>query len=183
MNYTYIHIHIYEEKSYVEHNHADKNISKSEMKYEIKEKGVVGLRCSRVVGMVERMKEWKKVEDPRHLYYSKSICYVLPDPRSESASCPCKLPASPLSEGLEYGWGVAYSEEYNIGFKQPQWVCEGSLPAVLWLDKDIVVFPSYAELGEDQQFSEFVNKIGNKREGIDVLDHVAVEILVVLVGA
>ena len=54
-----------------------------------------------------------------------------------------------VHEGLEHGWEVAHSEEHDVGFEQPKWGGKGGLPAVLWLDENIVIFPSYIKFGED----------------------------------
>ena len=42
---------------------------------------------------------------------------------------------------------------------------------------------SYIKLCEDQSSLEFIEKFGDKTQGISVLDCMAVEVLVVLVGA
>ena len=53
---------------------------------------------------------------------------------------------------------------------------------VLQLDEDVVISLSYVELCEDQQSSEFVNEVRNEGEMVGVLDHMAIEIPVVLAG-
>ena len=55
-----------------------------------------------------------------------------------------------VHEGLEHGRRVTHPEKHDVEFKQPKWGGEGGLPIVLWLDEDVVVFPSYIKLGEDQ---------------------------------
>ena len=104
-----------------------------------------------------------------HVNYQSTLC----DVNSEEI----------IHKGLEYGWGVTHSEEHDIGFEQPKWGGEGSLPTVLWFDEDVIISPLYIEFGEDQWSSEFIDKIRDKEEEIGILDCMAVEVPVVSVGS
>ena len=50
---------------------------------------------------------------------------------------------------LEGGGGVAKSEEHYCGLIEAEGGGEGRLPAVFWVDEDVVVSPADVEFGED----------------------------------
>ena len=50
----------------------------------------------------------------------------------------------------------------------------------LWFDENVVISPLYIELGKDQRSSEFIDKVRDREKEVGILDHVAVEILIVL---
>ena len=60
---------------------------------------------------------------------------------------------------------------------------ESGLPLVAFLDTDVVVSPSYIELGKDLGVLEFVDEVRDQREGVCVSDGVFIEVTIVLAGS
>ena len=88
-----------------------------------------------------------------------------------------------IHESLERGRGVGEAEEHDSGFEEPLMGDEGGFLLVSVLDTDIVVSPSYVELGKDLGVSEFIYEVGDEGEGIGVTNGMFVKISVVLAGA
>lgn len=62
-----------------------------------------------------------------------------------------------IHELLKGCWGVGLAKEHDHWFKESFVGDECSLPLISLPDSNIVVFPSYIELGEDASILEFVN--------------------------
>ena len=60
---------------------------------------------------------------------------------------------------------------------------ESGLPLVAFLDVDIVISPLNIKLGKDFGVFEFVNEVGDQREGICISDGVFIEVAIVLAGS
>jgi len=88
-----------------------------------------------------------------------------------------------IHESLERGGGVGETEEHDGGFEEPLMGDEGGFPLVSVLDADIVVSPSYVELGEDLGVSKFIDEVGDEGKGIGITNGMFVEVAVVLAGA
>src|SRR5882757_10028159 len=79
-----------------------------------------------------------------------------------------------------YSRAVSETEEHHQRFKESSVGAECSLPFITFLDMDIVVPPSDIKLGEVSCASETIDKVGNERKRIDILDSLCIECLIVL---
>ena len=86
-------------------------------------------------------------------------------------------------ESLEHGGRICHAKEHDCRFIEASVSNESGLPLVAFLDSDIVVPPMNIKLDEDLGVFEFVNEIGDKREGVCISDSVFIEISVVLAGS
>ena len=68
-----------------------------------------------------------------------------------------------IHECLECWWGATESKKHHRWFKQPQRRNESSLPLIPFFDPDVVIPPSYVELGKEGKLAKVVNEIGDKR--------------------
>ena len=59
---------------------------------------------------------------------------------------------------------------------------KGSLPLVSVLDMDVIISPADIKFGENLCSLEFINKVGDKWEGVCITDCVFIDIAVVLTG-
>ena len=75
-----------------------------------------------------------------------------------------------VHEPLEHGRGIHESKEHNHGFEKPFVGNKGSFPLVSVFDLDIVVSPADVELGENFCSFELVHEIGDKGEGVGILN-------------
>jgi hypothetical protein len=85
-----------------------------------------------------------------------------------------------IHESLKCGGRVGEAKEHDSGFKEPLMGDEGSFPLVSILDADIVVSPSYVELGEDLGVSKFIDEVGDKGKGVGITNGMFIEVAVVL---
>ena len=90
-----------------------------------------------------------------------------------------------VSEGvvhklLEYGGGVAETEEHDSGFEKSLVDDEGSLPLVAVLDLNIVVLPVNIELGKVVNIFQLVHKVGDEREEVGIMGGMFIEVVIVL---
>jgi hypothetical protein len=85
-----------------------------------------------------------------------------------------------IHHGLEDGWAVSETEEHHQRFEESSVGAECSLPFITFLDTDIVVPPVDIKLGEVACASETIDKVGNERKRIDILDSLCIECAIVL---
>ena len=85
-----------------------------------------------------------------------------------------------IHEPLKHGGGVGKSKEHDGGFEESLMGNKGSSPLVSILDADIVVSPSYVELGEDLGVSKFIDEVGDKGKGVGITNGMFIEVAVVL---
>ena len=88
-----------------------------------------------------------------------------------------------IHESLECSGEVVKTEEHDHGFKEPLVGDESHLPLVSVLNANIVVSPSNIKLGKVPGIFEFVDKVGDEREGVCITDGILVQIAVILTGA
>jgi hypothetical protein len=88
-----------------------------------------------------------------------------------------------IHESLKSCGGVGKSEEHYRGLEETFVGNKGGLPLVSVFDSDIVISPLDIELSERLGISEFVDEVGNEREGIGIVNSVFVDIPVVLAGS
>ena len=81
---------------------------------------------------------------------------------------------------MESWRGVALSKEHDKGFIEAKGGGEHSLPFISFLDTDVVVPPSDIHFGEILGSFQFVDEGGDEGEWVSILDHVFIEILVIL---
>ena len=67
-----------------------------------------------------------------------------------------------IHECLEGGWGVAEAKEQDSGFKESHQGDKGCFPLILFSEADVVVSPSYVELGEYGGILHVVNEFQDK---------------------
>jgi len=77
---------------------------------------------------------------------------------------------------------VALAKEHYGRFVEPVRSSESSLPLVGLLDSNIIVSPSNIKFREIMAVFESIDEIGDTRKGVSVLNHVRVDILIVLAG-
>jgi len=87
-----------------------------------------------------------------------------------------------VHEHLKGRWRIALAKEHHRRFIKPIKSSESDLPLVSLLDLNIVVPPLDIRFGEILEMLESVNKVGDTREGINVLDGVGIDVVVVLTG-
>ena len=71
--------------------------------------------------------------------------------------------ADMVHERLEGGGCVGETEEHDCWLIQPKGSDEGCFPLVLFSQSDIVVSPSYVELGKESRVFHIVDKFRNER--------------------
>jgi len=81
---------------------------------------------------------------------------------------------------LEGGRGVTETEEHDDGFIEARCGNKGCFPAVIRMDKDVVVSPSDIDLGKIFRGVELVEEWRNQWEGICVSDHFSIEGAIIL---
>ena len=81
---------------------------------------------------------------------------------------------------LEGSRGVAKSEEHDGGFEGSAMAYESGLPFVPFLYTDIVVSPTEINLSEILQALELVDKLGDEQDGVVVLNHMFIQIPIIL---
>ena len=85
-----------------------------------------------------------------------------------------------VHEALKGCWGVHHSKEHYHGLEKPSVGGKGSFPLVSIFDAYIIISPSYIELGEEFCSLEFVEEVRYQQEGISIVDHVFVQVPVIL---
>src|SRR5882762_8703340 len=75
-----------------------------------------------------------------------------------------------IHHGLEGGWAVSETKEHHQRFRESSVGAECSLPFITFFDTDIVVPPSDIQLGEVSCALEMIDKVGNERKWIGILD-------------
>ena len=81
---------------------------------------------------------------------------------------------------LKCGRSVTEPEEHDSGLEQSHGGDKGSLPLVLLLDVDVVVFPSNVEFGKQGGFFHVINELRNEGERVGISDCVGVQVAVIL---
>ena len=81
---------------------------------------------------------------------------------------------------LECRWGATESKKHHRWFEQPQRHNESSLPLITFFDSNVVIPPLYVEFGKEGKLAKVVDKVGDKRQGVCVLDCMFVKITIVL---
>ena len=77
---------------------------------------------------------------------------------------------------------VGEAKKHHGWFKKSFMGDESSFPLVSILDVDIVISPANIKLGKDLYSLEFINKVGDKRKGVHIMDCVFIDIAIVLTG-
>lgn len=85
-----------------------------------------------------------------------------------------------VHEGLESSGGVGETEEHDLRFEETLVGGESSFPFIAFLDSDVVVTPSYVELGEVARSLQSVDDVSDQGEWVAILDCVLVETSIVL---
>ena len=67
-----------------------------------------------------------------------------------------------VHECLESRWGIAEAEKHDSGFKESHWSDKGCFPLIFFPEADVVVSPSYVELGEYGGIFHVVDEFWNK---------------------
>jgi hypothetical protein len=88
-----------------------------------------------------------------------------------------------VHHGLEGGGGVGETEEHYGRFKESFVGDESCFPLVSVFDPYVVISPSYVYLGKVLGSFEFVEEVGDSREGVSVPDGGLVELSVILTGS
>ena len=81
---------------------------------------------------------------------------------------------------LECRRGTTESKKHYRWFEQPQRGNESGLPLIALLNSDVVISPSYVEFGKEGKLAKVVDEVGDKRQGVCVLDCMFVKIAIVL---
>jgi len=71
---------------------------------------------------------------------------------------------------LECGWAVGKTEEHDKGFEQSFIGDERCFPFITFLDPDVVISPSYVELGKIASAFQLINQLRDKWKGIGVFN-------------
>ncbi|KAG5349253.1 hypothetical protein C0989_004994, partial [Termitomyces sp. Mn162] len=91
-----------------------------------------------------------------------------------------EVPEDVVHYGLEGGWAVGETKEYDEQLEQSPVGLEGCLPLVSFLNAHIVVTPLDIQFSEVLHAPEVVNELGDEGEGVTVLHCHGVEYPVVL---
>ena len=83
---------------------------------------------------------------------------------------------------MKGGGRVGKTKEHYGQFKKSFVGDKGSFPLVSILDMDIVISPADVKFGKDLCSLEFINEVRDEGEGVYVMDHVFVDVVVVLTG-
>jgi len=84
---------------------------------------------------------------------------------------------------LECGRGITETEEHDNGFIETGGGDKCSLPAIIGVNKDVVVSPSDIDLSKVLGGTEFIKKRGNERERVCVLDRFGIKRAIILTRA
>ena len=57
---------------------------------------------------------------------------------------------------------AAKSEKYHHWFEQPKRCDEGSLPFITLLDSNVIISPSYVELGKEGELAKVIDEVRDK---------------------
>ena len=88
-----------------------------------------------------------------------------------------------VHELLKGGREIAKTKEHYSQFKESFMGDESSLPLMSVFDMDIVIPPSDVKFGENLCSLEFINKIRDEWEGVCIVNHVFIDITIVLTRA
>ena len=81
----------------------------------------------------------------------------------DKPSIPDVISKVEIHECLECWWGATKSKKHHRWFEQPQRRNEGSFPFISLLDPNIVIPPSYIELGKEGKLAKVIDEVGDKR--------------------
>jgi len=87
-----------------------------------------------------------------------------------------------VHEHLESWRRIALAKEHHHGFVEPIRSSESGLPLIGLLNPNVVISPSDIEFREILGVFESVNEVGDTRKGVGVLDHMRVNVTIVLAG-
>ena len=85
-----------------------------------------------------------------------------------------------VHEGLKGCRGITKAKGHNKGFKESKGAFKSSFPFVAGLDTDVVVSPSDVKFCKISGALEFIDEVGDQREGCFILDGDIVEGAIVL---
>ena len=88
-----------------------------------------------------------------------------------------------VHECLKDGWRIALAEEHHRWFIKPIKSSESSLPLIGLLYPNIVIPPPDIKFGKIPGVFESVDEVGDTRKRIGILDHMRVDIGIILAGA
>jgi len=95
----------------------------------------------------------------------------------------CKVVGEDMvHERLKGRWGVALAEEHNRRFIDPVRSGESGFPLVGLLYPNVVISPPDIEFGEISGVFESIDEIGDTRKRVSILDHMRIDVLIVLGG-
>ena len=98
-------------------------------------------------------------------------------------SCGNEVGEDGVHQGLEGGGRVGETKEHDLRFEEALVGRKGGFPLISLLDADIVVSPTYVELGEVLGSFKTVNDVGDEGKWVAILDRELVEAPVVLYEA
>src|SRR6266404_5313514 len=75
-----------------------------------------------------------------------------------------------IHHGLECTRGICQPEEHDTWFKKTVFGLKCCFLFIPCLDPNVVVSPSYVELGEDVRVLHLTDEIGNERQGVSISD-------------
>lgn len=79
-----------------------------------------------------------------------------------------------VHEGLKHGWGITEAKKHDCRFKKACWSNKHHLPLVLLSDPNVVVAPSYVELGKYGGVLHVINEFRNNGQRICIPDSMGV---------
>jgi len=95
----------------------------------------------------------------------------------------CKVVGEDMvHERLEGRQRVALAKEHNRRFIKPVRSSESGLPLVSLLNPNVVISPPDIEFGEIPGVFESVNEVRDTRKRVSILDHMRINVAVVLAG-
>jgi len=87
-----------------------------------------------------------------------------------------------VHECLKHRWRIALAEEHHHQFVKPIRSSESNLPLIGLLNPNIVISSPDIEFHEVVRVFKGIDKVEDTREGINILDGMRVDIMVVLTG-
>ncbi|KAG5339239.1 hypothetical protein C0989_005058 [Termitomyces sp. Mn162] len=91
-----------------------------------------------------------------------------------------EVPKDVVHHGLEGGWAVGETKEYNKWLEQSPVGPEGHLPLISLLNAHIVVTPLDIQFSEVSRTLKVVDELGDEEERVAILHHHGIEYLIVL---
>src|SRR6266581_6465497 len=98
----------------------------------------------------------------------------------DDVTCGDEVRELSVHKGLESGWRIAQPKGHDRGFEQPKRGLESGLPFIAFPYTDVIVSPSYIQLGKEPRTQQLIHELWNERYWCRVLPSDVIQWAIVL---